>query len=194
MTSMTARPSTIRRARNLLAVTALALCATVVPLSAQVTITRPHPVDAAKPFARLNASILSIRDSIVAVALQQRGVRYRRGAESPDKGFDCSGLVQYVMAQFGAKLPRTSRQQALVGKKIERNIAALKPGDLLTFGHGKRISHVAIYIGNGRYIHAPVPGGEVREESLAHTRSSWWKGARRVLAFDEPIAPDSVIN
>jgi cell wall-associated NlpC family hydrolase len=98
------------------------------------------------------------------------------------------------MAAFGAELPRTAREQATVGKKIERDIASLKPGDLLTFGHGKRISHIGIYIGDGRYVHAPTPGKRVRIESLANTKSSWWKGARRVFAFDDSANPDSVLN
>lgn len=164
------------------------------PLSAQITLIRPRPVATPRPFARLSASAQAIRDSLVALARLQLGVPYRRGEASPENGFDCSGLAKYVMAHFGARLPRTSTEQALVGRKIERDIAALKPGDLLTFGHGKRVSHVAIYIGNGRYVHAPVPGSTVREESLANTKDSWWKGARRVITLDEPPSADSVLN
>jgi cell wall-associated NlpC family hydrolase len=159
-----------------------------------VTLTRPAAVPSPKPFARLSASIHEIRDSIVAISRAQLGIKYRRGAESPSKGFDCSGLVKYVMAQFGADLPRTSREQALVGKKVERDIASLKPGDLLTFGHGKRISHIGIYIGDGRYVHAPTPGARVKVETLANTRASWWKGARRVFAFDDLQSADSLLN
>jgi cell wall-associated NlpC family hydrolase len=135
-----------------------------------------------------------LRDSIVALSRAQLGIKYRRGADSPKKGFDCSGLVKYVMEQFGADLPRTSREQALVGTKIQRDIAALKPGDLLTFGRGKRITHIAIYIGDGKYVHAPTPGERVKIESLAHTKSSWWKGARRLFAFDDPPPSDSITN
>jgi cell wall-associated NlpC family hydrolase len=159
-----------------------------------VTITPPHPVASPKPFERLSASMHALRDSIVALSRAQLGVKYKRGASSPSTGFDCSGLVKYVMAHFGAELPRTSREQALVGRKIERNIAALRPGDLLTFGHGKHISHIGIYIGDGRYVHAPEPGASVKVESLEHTRSSWWKGARRLFAFDDSPALDSAPN
>jgi cell wall-associated NlpC family hydrolase len=167
----------------------------VVPAGAQsITLGRPRAVAAHRPFQRLSASIHEMRDSIVAMSRAQLGVKYKRGAASPAKGFDCSGLVKYVMAQFGAELPRTSREQALVGKKIERDIAFLKPGDLLTFGHGKRISHIGIYIGDGRYVHAPTPGSRVKVETLANTRASWWKGARRVFAFDDSQSPDSVLN
>lgn len=164
------------------------------PAHAQVALTRPVPVAAPKPFSRLSASVHALRDSIVALALHQRGVRYRRGASSPESGFDCSGLVSYVMAHFGQQLPRTSTEQALIGRKIERDIASLKPGDLLTFGHGRHVSHIGIYIGNGRFVHAPVPGGRVREEALANTKGNWWKGARRVFAFDDGPAADSTLN
>ena len=167
----------------------------VSPANAQkITVGRPTAVAQPKPFQRLSTSIHDLRDSIVAISRAQLGVKYKRGAESPSKGFDCSGLVKYVMAQFGAELPRTSREQALVGKKIERDIASLKPGDLLTFGHGKRISHIGIYIGDGRYVHAPTPGSRVKVETLANTRASWWKGARRVFAFDDSPNPDSIMN
>jgi cell wall-associated NlpC family hydrolase len=147
-----------------------------------------------KPFERLSQSMHELRDSIVTLSQAQLGVKYKRGAESPNKGFDCSGLVQYVMAAFGADLPRTAKEQATVGKKIERDIASLKPGDLLTFGRGKRISHIGIYIGDGRYVHAPTTGKRVKIETLAHTKASWWKGARRVFAFDDSQSPDSIVN
>ena len=159
-----------------------------------ITTTRPQPRPAARPFERLSRSIHELRDSIVALSTAQLGVKYKRGAQSPASGFDCSGLVKYVMANFGADLPRTSREQALVGKKIERDIASLKPGDLLTFGNGRRISHIGIYIGQGRYVHAPTPGERVRIESLSNTRASWWKGARRVFAFDDSPGSDSLTN
>lgn len=154
------------------------------PLAAQVTLLAPRPVSQPRPFARLSASAQALRDSIVALATMQLGKPYRRGAESPDRGFDCSGLVKYVMARFGVLLPRTSHEQALAGKRIDRDIASLKPGDLLTFGRGKRVSHIGIYIGNGRYVHAPMPGARVRVAQLTEN-GHWWKGARRVLPVDD---------
>ena len=185
----------IRRIATILSAAAIAGALVVSPAGAQnVTVSRPQAAPVPRPFERLSQSVHELRDSIVAFSQAQLGVKYKRGAESPTKGFDCSGLVQYVMAAFGAELPRTARKQATVGKKIERDIASLKPGDLLTFGHGKRISHIGIYIGDGRYVHAPTPGKRVRIESLANTKSSWWKGARRVFAFDDSANPDSVLN
>lgn len=188
------KPPGTRRITNLLG--QLALAATLLSARAEaqhVTIVAPKAVAAPKPFARLSASAHALRDSIVALTEKQLGVRYRRGASSPESGFDCSGLVRYVMAHFGAELPRTSTEQAFVGKRIERDIGSLKPGDLLTFGRGSRISHIGIYIGHGLFVHAPRPGARVREEALDNVRDSWWKGARRIFAFDDAAA-DSVLN
>lgn len=155
------------------------------PLTAQqVTLVAPKPVAQPKPFARLSASAQALRDSIVALATLQLGKPYRRGAESPDRGFDCSGLVKYVMARVGVAVPRTSHEQALAGRRIERDIASLKPGDLLTFGKGKGVSHIGIYIGHGQYVHAPHPRARVQVATLTEN-GHWWKGARRVLAFDD---------
>lgn len=183
------------RITNMMSAAALAGALFVSSAGAQ-SVTLGHPVAVAepKPFQRLSASMHALRDSIVALARAQLGVKYKRGASSPTSGFDCSGLVKYVMAHFGADLPRTSSQQALVGRKIERDIASLKPGDLLTFGRGNRISHIGIYIGDGRYVHAPAPGSRVQVGSLEHTRGRWWKGARRVFAFDDSQDPDSGLN
>lgn len=134
----------------------------------------------ARPFAKLSSSAQMLRDSIVAFAKRQLGVKYLRGASSPDRGFDCSGLVQYVMEHFNIELPRTSREQAKAGIPLARDLDALKPGDLLTFGHGKKISHIGIYIGNGKFVHANTPGGHVKEGTLVGGK--WWRGARRVIA------------
>lgn len=137
----------------------------------------------ARPLGRLSESVHALRDSIVALTKRQLGIPYRFGAASPERGFDCSGLATYVMSRFGIRLPRTSGEQALVGKKIARDLAALRPGDLLTFGRGRRITHVGIYIGGGRFVHAPARGTTVREESLAHVAAGWWKGARRIIVL-----------
>jgi cell wall-associated NlpC family hydrolase len=123
------------------------------------------------------------RQSIVELARQQLGVRYRLGATSPDRGFDCSGLVVYVMNQLGFSLPRTAALQAHMGEEVIRDRSQLRPGDLLTFGRGTRISHIGIYAGNGRYIHASSGQGEVIEAPLP--TSTWWRGVRRVVLASE---------
>jgi len=159
---------------------ALVLC-TGVPAGAQ-----SESKDAAKPFAAMSASVHSFRDSLVSVARAQVGTKYVRGGQSPTHGFDCSGLVKYVMARFEVRLPRTARQQALVGTAIVREAKRLRPGDLLTFGGGARgASHVGIYIGNGRYVHASSSAGRVIESDLGRSSSSLvraWRGVRRVVA------------
>ena len=84
---------------------------------------------AAKPFEELSNSARGIRDSLVQMARAQIGKRYRTGGVSPEKGFDCSGLVQYVLAGLNLRVPRTSRQQAAVGRPRTSDTSRLLPGD-----------------------------------------------------------------
>jgi cell wall-associated NlpC family hydrolase len=148
----------------------------------------PKSIDAAKPFAAWTESVHSLRDSIlVSVARTQIGTRYVRGGQSPLRGFDCSGLVRYVLGGLNIPLPRTAAEQAQVGLALGRDTTRLRPGDLLTFGKPKRgVSHVGIYMGNGRFIHASSAAGRVIESDLARPMSPLirpWKGTRRVV-FD----------
>ena len=139
----------------------------------------------ARPFAALSNTALSMRDSIVVVARSQIGTRYRFGGTTPTGGFDCSGLVRYVLASLSLTLPRTAAQQAVIGAKIPKDTTRLRPGDLLTFGRGNRVTHIGIYVGNGRYVHASPTAGRVIETSLARTESPLvkiWRGGRRLLA------------
>ena len=122
-----------------------------------------------------------LRDSIVSVARQQIGTPYVWGAETPGRAFDCSGLVRYVMSWLHVELPRTANEQAYSGIRIGRELDRMKPGDLLTFGTGRRITHIAIYSGNGKYVHASRPGVGV-VESLLNTRAARFKGAIRLVA------------
>jgi cell wall-associated NlpC family hydrolase len=117
----------------------------------------------------------------VAHAFQTLGTRYRYGGSSPASGFDCSGLVMHVFEQaWGLALPRNARAQARVGTPVAR--IDLAPGDLVFYNtRNQPYSHVGIYLGEGRFIHAPRPGQRVRIESL---ESRYWKarynGARRL--------------
>lgn len=143
-----------------------------------------------KPFAAYSASARTLRDSIVSVARAQIGTRYRTGGESPIKGFDCSGLVQYVMSALNLSVPRTARLQAKTGLALGRDTSQLLPGDLLTFGKGKKgkVSHVGIYVGDGRYVHASSVAGHVIESSIDRPYSPLikiWRGARRILTLDD---------
>ena len=101
------------------------------------------------------------------------GVPYVWGGETP-KGFDCSGFVQYVYRAEGVELPRTSRQMAGSGFGVSRSEMAI--GDLMLFAEsGEAISHVAIYAGNGRFIHSSSSGNGVRYDDLNSGRGAWFR-------------------
>ncbi|MDX2352543.1 MULTISPECIES: C40 family peptidase [Stutzerimonas] len=126
-------------------------------------------------------------EDVLFTALGLVGTPYRYGGNSPDGGFDCSGLITYVYrGAAGVALPRTTREMnAMRGATIRRD--ALKAGDLLFFATsgGRRVSHAAIYVGEGRFVHAPSTGGTVRLDSLSN--SYWQKSylsAKRVLDGD----------
>ena len=118
---------------------------------------------------------------LILKGLEMVGVSYRRGGTT-DAGLDCSGFVQLVFRDaLGLGLPRTSREMSEVGTRVDRQ--ELKPGDLVFFNTMRRaFSHVGIYLGEGRFLHSPRPGGEVRVEDM---QSSYWvnryNGARRIV-------------
>jgi cell wall-associated NlpC family hydrolase len=117
--------------------------------------------------------------AISQAALDLRGIPYRYGGSTPDTGFDCSGLVQWVFRRFGIILPRETQDQFLFGASVDR--AALRPGDLVFFTTGAQpASHVGIVIGPDAFVHAPNSRGVVRVERLS---ASYWQqryaGARR---------------
>jgi cell wall-associated NlpC family hydrolase len=135
-------------------------------------------------------SIEARRDSVVVLARQQIGRRYVFGGTSPS-GFDCSGFTQYLGRAFGLNLPRTAAQQARVGEEIPRDVSRLRPGDLLTFGRGGRVTHIGVYVGNGRYVHASSGRGQITESSLDRPQSSLvraWMGVRRVFGAEADSA------
>ncbi|MBU8975141.1 C40 family peptidase [Lysobacter sp. MMG2] len=115
-------------------------------------------------------------------AISLVGTPYRYGGNTPESGFDCSGLVNYVYRDtLALSLPRTSRDlAAFQGPKIVPD--RLAAGDLVFFGQSGNVSHVGIYVGEGRFVHAPSTGGTVR---LDHLDGSYWRdhytGAKRVL-------------
>ena len=130
-------------------------------------------------------------------ALTLVGVPYRFGGEDPARDFDCSGLVRHVARSvLGLELPRTSEAIARVGRPVARD--GLQGGDLVFFNtRGHRNSHVGVYIGEGRFVHAPTRNGLVRIEGIV---DGYWRarfnGARRLhgdtgpsTAGDRPAAP-----
>lgn len=122
--------------------------------------------------------------SVLQKALALLGTPYRWGGTDPDKGFDCSGLVGYVFRNaLGIELPRVSRDMAKSPNSGEliTDRAKLAAGDLVFFGRKGRVNHVGIYVGDGRFVHAPSRGKDVTVSSLDQ---GYWSGrfmqARRV--------------
>lgn len=103
------------------------------------------------------------RSEVVAIALSKLGAPYRWAASGPD-AFDCSGFTMWVYRQVGVSLPHSSRAQINYGQRVSR--ANLAPGDLVFFGKST-IHHVGIYVGNGKYVHAPHTGDVVKVSSLS---------------------------
>jgi len=141
---------------------------------------------------RVQAQMVDTRDavgeaasSLVIAAMGFLGVPYQYGGNTPEAGLDCSGFVRLVFEQsVGRALPRRAADQAAATEKIERQ--ELRPGDLVFFNTMRRaFSHVGIYVGEGRFIHAPRPGAQVRVEDM---RGAYWNtrfnGARRVLSSE----------
>jgi cell wall-associated NlpC family hydrolase len=114
---------------------------------------------------------------VVDFAKKFVGTRYVYGGSTPRSGFDCSGLVRYVYAHFGISLPHSSYAQFSWGRHIGRR--SLRPGDLVFFDG---LGHVGMYVGNGRFIHAPHTGTRVRIETFTGWYSSRFVGARRLRA------------
>jgi cell wall-associated NlpC family hydrolase len=131
----------------------------------------------------LSAAALSPSgNSVVDYAKLFIGTPYVAGGSSPS-GFDCSGFVKYVMANFGVDMPRTSTDQYSIGVRVEKS--ELMPGDLVFFKYSAtsyRLNHVGIYVGDGNFIHSPIPGQTVRIDTLSSGYfSTYYYGATRVV-------------
>lgn len=124
---------------------------------------------------------------VIATAVAEMGTRYQFGGVGEDgDGFDCSGLIQHAYGEHGIALPRRSVDQAREGRPVEKRVDALRPGDILTFSNaGGRVTHVGLYVGDGRFIHSATSG--VRESLLTESDPDgrWWYrrwvGARRIV-------------
>ena len=122
---------------------------------------------------------------VVVTAVGAMGTPYRWGGSAAD-GYDCSGLIQYAYRQHGIQLPRTSQAQARVGTEVERRLDALAPGDILTFSNsGGHVTHVALYVGEGKIIHSANGGVQMSLLSPTDSYGKWWwnrwVGVRRVV-------------
>ena len=139
-------------------------------------------------------SVTSKASELVVHAMGFLGVPYQRGGGTVETGFDCSGFVKAIFEQtVGLVLPRKAEQQAADTQRIDKK--ELVPGDLVFFNTMHRAySHVGIYVGDGKFIHSPKPGAEVRIESLA---AAYWNrrfdGARRVGNGAEEVGKAAVV-
>jgi len=124
---------------------------------------------------RTTQSHLAFGMRVVDYAKRFTGIRYEYGGSSPRSGFDCSGFVRFVYSHFGLSLAHSSYAQFDRGRRVSRS--ALRPGDLVFFDG---LGHVGIYVGNGRFIHAPHSGTRVRIQTLGGWYSSRFVGARRL--------------
>lgn len=120
-----------------------------------------QPVPGPAPSAR---AAPSLGERAASIALQQVGVPYRYGGQSPT-GFDCSGLVHYSYSRAGGRVPRTTGQLWDSTARVER--ADLRPGDLIFFAIDGKMQHVGMYIGGNEFVHAPSSGKQVSVASLA---------------------------
>ena len=161
-------------------------------LSACASRTPPAPV-AQKPvvFITHPEETSPIAADVLFRALGLVGTPYRWGGNTPDSGFDCSGLIKYVYNDAaGISLPRTTREMIVMrAQSIGQD--KLQTGDLLFFATngGSQVSHAGIYVGEGRCVHAPATGGTVKLDSL--NKAYWQKAylnAKRVLPTEQHLA------
>lgn len=133
---------------------------------------------------RSPAPVSSDATRVVNYALTLQGVPYRPGKESPREGFDCSGFVKHVYGRHGIMLPRTAREMANALPRVDK--MERRPGDLVFFNTGSPFSHVGIYVGSNRFIHAPSQRtGHVLVSDM--TGPYWWPrftGVRRPGLID----------
>ena len=138
-------------------------------------------VDAQSTEPALQTGWQAKTQEILINAMSLTGIKYKYGGKTPDTGFDCSGFVRYVFSQAAnLTLPPTARAISQIGKTVKKD--ELQPGDLVFFNTLKSaFSHVGIYVGDNKFIHAPRTGGEVRVENM---ETKYWQkrynGAQRL--------------
>jgi cell wall-associated NlpC family hydrolase len=147
------------------------------------------PTTALDSAAGLGQQVRNATSGLVVSAMNFLGVPYKRGGNTADNGFDCSGFTRHIYENsLGLLLPRKVDEQAKASGLAPVKRDELQPGDLVFFNTLKRtFSHVGIYVGEGKFIHAPKPGGEVRVESMGvRYWAKRFTGARR--AAQAPVA------
>ncbi len=183
-----APPPKVRRMRKIILTALLAACASAQASPQGTGDEMGHFMNERGLLSRIGSVGEKVEASATELVMNSMaflGVPYKRGGNNADTGFDCSGFVRAIYEQTaGLLLPRRAEQQAAATQKIDKT--ELKPGDLVFFNTMRRaFSHVGIYVGNGKFIHSPKPGAEVRVEDMGV--SYWAKrfdGARRVSPED----------
>lgn len=170
----------------LLSIPLLALTLSWIPGAAQASLSTATQARASLNGLRLaqEPTVPTLRERVVQAGLEAIGTPYAWGGDDASEGFDCSGLVLHVFREIaGLELPRTARQQRTEGEAI-KNKQNLRPGDLVFFAtRGRGVtSHVGIYIGQNKFVHAPRRGAKVRVDEM---KNPYWTkryvGARRYL-------------
>jgi cell wall-associated NlpC family hydrolase len=168
-----------------------AFVAAVAPVTAaQDRDERSFTASAAKSVTIAAASAFDSAQDLAAAALDLIGIRYKWGGDTPRTGLDCSGLVRYVFQRVtGVTLPRTAKDMSRLGETVA--LTDLQPGDLVFFDTRRvAFSHVGIYLGDNRFVHAPRRG---REVEVATLDSGFWQkrfnGARRLAGILPGLIP-----
>lgn len=139
----------------------------------------PAPRPAEAPWTPPSLATVSgparVAANAVETALAVRGTPYRWGG-SDTNGFDCSGLIQYAYGNAGLQLPRRSVEQAASGRSVGTDVARLAPGDILVFGRepGGPVTHVGLYVGDGRFIHSATGGTQISRLAADDPAGRWW--------------------
>ena len=178
----------------------VALCAflTAAVLATSASAADPAPNrslarEARESAQRAVAKVWEDAQDVAQFALGLIGVEYRYGGETPERGLDCSGLIRYVFQEVtGVTLPRTARELSLIGENV--HLDQLRAGDLVFFNTRRfAFSHVGLYLGDNRFIHAPARGREVEITTLS---ASYWQkhfnGARRLVGVLPSLIPNVI--
>ena len=184
------RPFTPLRRRLAWTLLAVGLSGFGTLASAQEGVERSFAATATKTVKDAAASALGTAQDLTSAALDLIGIRYKWGGNTPETGLDCSGLVRYVFQQAtGVTLPRTAKDMSRLGETVAAR--DLQPGDLVFFNTRRfAFSHVGIYLGDNRFVHAPRRG---REVEVATLDSGFWQkrfnGARRMVGILPELIP-----
>jgi cell wall-associated NlpC family hydrolase len=183
----------LRRFAAAITLVATALCAALPTARADDALPAADAAPAASGVADVATGAWHVAQDLTARALDLLGIRYKWGGTTPKSGLDCSGLVQFVFQEVtGVTLPRSARELSRIGENVPRN--ELRPGDLVFFNTRRfAYSHVGIYLGDNRFIHAPRRG---REVEVATIDGAYWTkrfdGARRLMGVLPGMIPSLV--